>query len=201
MCQAREHITLQVFGDSFATRFYNFYRRNPNLVGSLDPILVRGISGAKIADLKSFIKLNSSAVHQSSPLLVFLGTNDFLANADTATFKNNFLSFLRLLRRHYPRMVIVFTTLPIYPRIRNSAAAVARLHQTNRFLLTLRSDVIKVINLPDELNRLSFFHAYYGNSARRDGIHFNNEAFLKLIPIIEKSLLPLPTQGLVSFPE
>lgn len=187
--------TLQVLGDSYAVRFCNFFRSNPELAESLRPSLVRGISGARISDIKVFVKLNISDLQRELPLLILLGTNDFLADVDLAAFKNKFLSLLRLLRRNYPGMAIVFTTLPLYPRVSKSTSAIARLHQINNFLLTLRSDLVKVIDLPQEINQAQYFHAYYGNSGRRDGIHFNNAAFLKLIPLIEKSVLPSPSNS------
>lgn len=193
MSQALNVKTFQVLGDSYAVRFINFFQANPGLAGILQPVLVKGISGARISDFKVFIKLNRSVLQEHLPLLIFLGTNDFLADADLVAFKNAFLSFLRRLRLNYPTMVLVFTTLPYYPRIRNVTPAMTRLLQVNRFLLTLRSNLVKVIELPLELSQFKFFHAYYGNSRRRDGIHFNGDAFQKLIPLIEKALSPLPT--------
>lgn len=191
MYRAAKPTTLQVLGDSYAIRFCNFANSNPVLTGKLLPVLVRGISGAKVSDLKSYVKLNRSSLQQDLPLLFFLGTNDFLANSDIVKFKNTFLSFLRMLRRNYPRMVIVFATLPCYPRIVNSTPAVTRLQQINKFFLTLRSDFVKVIDLPQELSHIHYFHIYYGSSRRRDKIHFNGDAFQKLIPLIENSLSPM----------
>lgn len=179
---------LQVIGDSYAARFHNFSQTNPELTGNLQSILIRSISGARVCDLKKFIKSNISVIQSHIPLLVFLGNNDFLANVEITVFKNTFLSFLRLLRRNYPGMVIVFTTLPLYPRIRNSLSAVNRLRQMNRFLLTLTSEFTKVIGLPDELDDVKYFHVYYGRSMRRDGIHFNNGAFSALVPEIERTI-------------
>lgn len=186
-------MNIQVLGDSYAKRFFNFSQGFPGLTGTLRPILIKGISGARVNDLKNFVKVNISAIQPNIPLLFFLGTNDFFANVDFTVFKNSFLSFLRLLRRTYPGMAIVFTTLPNYPRIRNSTPELARLGKVNRFLLTLRSDSVKVIELTDELNQLQFFHAYYGKSNRHDGIHFNDGAFGKLIPLIENSFSQVPT--------
>lgn len=174
-------LPLQVIGDSFARRFTDFLKVGSH---SLFSMFSLGISGAKIQDVKYHIKQKTLPIVVDIPLLVLIGTNDFLSGVGPAFFKNQFLSLLRLIRRTYPGIVVILVTLPSYPRVRSNSAAIQELHRINSFLLTLQSESTKVVKLPHYFANLDFFHAFYGKSRRRDGIHFNKLAHQALEPLL-----------------
>jgi lysophospholipase L1-like esterase len=178
---------IQILGDSYARRFAQYLRQVSKSVDSLHCEWDHGISGARISDLKGYLKGNIN-IQASIPLLILIGTNDFLDSIDPRDFKNQFLSLLRLVRRKLPGIVIILATLPQYPRISQDLHAVQTLHLINRFLVTLRSDTTRVIQLAAHLSSPQFFHSYYGASRRVDKIHLNNLGHQTLLSLLKREL-------------
>jgi len=181
-------MNIQVLGDSYATRFINFLESGQPGTEKFKCIYGKGISGATVSVLKAYVKTHRTALNGTVPLLLFFGTNDYFANVQPIVFKQAVKAFLRFFRTTYPDCTLVFCTLPKYPRVGNSVFHIQRLQKINNFLLTLRSETVRVIKLPDNFSSSDYFHAFYGRSLRRDEMHLNQKAYSELLPILRNSL-------------
>lgn len=180
---------IQVLGDSFAKRFMSFLNRPASNAQSSGLRYSYGVgySGAKVHTIKTFIKSQRVVFSNADPLLLLLGTNDFLGQTPESVFKNELLSLLRLLRRTNPGIRLILVPLPNYPRARDSKSQ-ERLNRVNLFFQTLQSTDLKVVKLTIEFSRLDFFHRKYQNSNRRDDIHFNDLAHRALVPLVNQAI-------------
>jgi len=185
---AQSLMDIQVLGDSFAVRFKRFLDSKPPGSENLNCIFSKGISGATVPVLKAFVKTHRTALRGNVPLILFLGTNDFFTRVQPSVFRDSLKSFLRFLRRTYAGCRLVLFTLPTYPRVGNSVPELQRRQRINNFLVTLQSDIVRVIRLPENFSCPDYFHAFYGKSWRRDGMHFNDRAYCELLPLLLKAL-------------
>lgn len=179
---------VQVLGDSYATRYMKFLEGCT--VKSLQCIGGMGISGANIGQLKRALKhTNTASLPFCASIIIFIGTNDLLSSTPATVFKNQFLSLIKLLSKIFAKSQLIFVELPVFPRLQHNPSFTRSVEATNLFLRSLRSDRIAVVTLPPHLNNQQYFHAFYGKSKRRDGIHLNNLGYQELTPYIVSAIV------------
>lgn len=170
---------IQLLGDSMVNRLKEHIRRSDS--GTVNIKQSIGISGARIQEVKKFLKQERIKFDPGIKLLIFVGTNDIFKNSQQAEMQNQFKSLLKLIRRQSPGLSVIISQLPVYPRARNSHTKMQNINEFNQFLSTLANENTAILSPSTFLDIKYDFHKYYSYSLRVDGIHLNdrgNKIFL-----------------------
>lgn len=139
-----------------------------------------GLSGAKIHDLKNFLKRERIKFDTNIPLVVFIGTNDIFKDSDDSEMCAQYTALLKFLRKSSPDVALILLQLPTYPRAQKSPSKIEKISKFNQFLSTLNNNRTKVFSLQNRLDPYQDFHRFYARSSRVDGIHLNDMGNKKL---------------------
>lgn len=174
---------LRVLGDSYATRYIRFLGETADT--DLQCMDGMGISGANILQFKRALKsANLASRPFCANILIFIGANNLLQSTQPKVFKKQVLSLVKLLVKIFPNSQLIFAELPVFPRVQQNPSLIRSIEAANTFLRSLRSDRTAVVSVPPQLTNSKYFHAFYGKSNKRDGIHLNHLGYKELTPCI-----------------
>lgn len=175
-----------LIGDSQFLRYKNFLMgNNQNLRQGITVIGSLCISGITTCQLKKQLKTATTPLPSHSTIVVSIGTNDIVRQTSLANLKKQFLSLIRFLRRNFTPQLILILTIPQFPRFLHKGTTVEQIDQVNKYLATLKTNDLRILELPTLTQNSTFlFEKYYYPSGRPDGIHLNKNAFKQLSKII-----------------
>lgn len=164
---------LQAIGDSMIRRFTYYVNNNPSCPLKITHSV--GLSGATILELKDYLKDCPMVLDSSTPLLLFIGTNNIFKNTPFSVMQKQFKSLLRFIRRTHPHINnIILTQLPLFPRAKNNLSQIWTIHKFNKFLHSLTNQNTQFFQTQNFLDPLSDFQPKYSKNGGVDKIHFNN---------------------------
>jgi lysophospholipase L1-like esterase len=167
----QREIQIQLIGDSMVKRFDYFVKGNQTDLQIISSI---GLSGARIHELKEYLKSHRVKFNVSIPLVVFIGTNDIFKNTEHNHMCNQYKSLLRYVRNCTPGISIILVQLPTFPRALTRTGRTREIDMFNKYLATLANSKTKIFSFQDWLDQGTDFHKFYAHTSRVDGIHLNN---------------------------
>lgn len=169
-------LTVQLIGDSLARRFGFYLARSRQTSDKLCVSADFSVSGLTISGLKDLVKAGTVQLNPDHPVVMFIGTNDVLRGSDPFIVKQQLKSLVRLLRRRFPEILLVLVEIPDFPKIQHDVSALAAVKYFNKCLLGFHAASTFILRIANELADEKYFCKFYGNSNRRDGIHYNDLA-------------------------
>lgn len=175
--------TLHILGDSFARRFDSFLNSNQDQQSQITVLQHVSIAGCRINQLKYYLKSNRITFETNSPLALFIGSNDISKGSNLPLFKSQYLALIRYLQRTNPEIRLIINELPNYLRFRSTPSIMKFVQEVNQFFASLRSPNTMVITSNHIFQHERYFHSFYGNTTRIDGIHLNDLGHKELLQI------------------
>lgn len=182
---------LHLVGDSQFCRYYQYCQRistNKYYNFKIQDKLVK--SGSTVHDIKSMLK-QTPPFQLKSNIVLFIGTNDVLRRVALHIFKAQYLSLIRLIKNKFQPANLILVMLPPFPKLLLDSTSLTIIDSINTFISTLHTNNVHILRLPITTeNAEIYFHRYYHNSNRRDGIHLNdfgfNQLSIRLVDILQE---------------
>lgn len=177
-----------MLGDSQVRRFANYLRNKQN--PSLSILRTIAVSGMTIRQLKVKLKADRPILDSNIPTVIFIGTNDFLNATPLDIIKQNFLSLLRYFERVHKPNRICIVEIPHFPRFKYNTDVLHKIALFNKYLATLKTDIVKILRWNIELSSQElYFEKYIGVSKRPDRVHLNKVGFSELTKMINNEVV------------